>query len=60
MIYAKSTESTATGTATGLAADYSFSKRTVLNVSYAKIDRTDSTDTTKEGKQYRVRLMHSF
>jgi hypothetical protein len=67
--YAKNTESAVIGAAnavakgTGLSADYSFSKRTVLNVSYATIARDDLADNAnynKEGTQYRVRLMHSF
>lgn len=66
VVYAKNTEATAVGAdngsarATGFGADYSFSKRTVLNVSYAKIKREDTNDVTKEGNQYRARLMHSF
>jgi len=69
MVYAKNTESAVIGAAnavakaTGFAADYSFSKRTVLNVSTAKISRDDLADGAnynKEGQQYRVRLMHSF
>jgi len=67
--YAKNTESAviaaanATAKGTGISADYSFSKRTVLNVSYATIARDDLADNAnynKEGTQYRVRLMHSF
>ena len=48
---------------TGVSADYSFSKRTTLNASYATIARDDLTDNAnynKEGTQYRIRLMHSF
>jgi predicted porin len=71
MVYTKNTETAligvattgATAKATGFAADYSFSKRTVMNVSYAKIQRSDLTDGAaynKEGAQYRVRLLHSF
>ncbi len=48
---------------TGVSADYSFSKRTTLNASYATIARDDLTDGAaynKEGTQYRIRLMHSF
>jgi hypothetical protein len=69
MIYAKNDESAVLGAAnavakaTGFAADYSFSKRTVLNLSTAKISRDDLADNAnynKEGQQYRVRLMHSF
>jgi len=68
-IYARNTESAVIGAAnavakaTGFSADYSFSKRTVLNMSTAKISRDDLTDGAnfnKEGQQYRVRLMHSF
>jgi len=69
LAYAKNTESGVIGAAnavakgTGLSADYAFSKRTVLNVSYATIARDDLADNAnynKEGTQYRVRLMHSF
>ncbi len=69
MIYAKNTESAVLGAAnavakaTGIAADYSLSKRTVINVSTAKIDRDDLADGSnynKEGRQFRVRLMHNF
>jgi hypothetical protein len=72
MVYAKNTESAVIGVAaganviakaTGFAADYAFSKRTVLNISTAKISRDDLADGAnydKEGRQYRVRLMHSF
>jgi len=66
-VYAKSDETSGTstavtqGTAKGFGADYSLSKRTVINMSWAKIDRTDgNAATTNEGKEYRVRLMHSF
>ena len=48
---------------TGVSADYSFSKRTTLNASYATIARDDLADNAnynKEGTQYRIRLMHSF
>jgi len=69
LAYAKNTESAVIGAAnavakgTGISADYSFSKRTVVNVSYATIARDDLADNAnynKEGTQYRVRLMHSF
>jgi predicted porin len=72
MIYAKNTESAVLGVAaganvvakaTGIAADYSLSKRTVINVSTAKIERADLADSSsydKEGRQFRVRLMHNF
>lgn len=66
VVYVKNNEATAVGAdngkakATGFGADYSFSKRTVFNVSYAKITREDTSDVTKEGSQYRARLMHSF
>ena len=71
MAYAKNSESAVIGVSTagavakgtGISADYSFSKRTVLNVSYATIARDDLADNSaynKEGTQYRVRLMHSF
>ncbi|WP_322993184.1 porin [Limnohabitans sp.] len=43
----------------GIGADYGFSKRTVLNVSYG--DRTKMGNATdSNGDQYRVRLMHTF
>jgi predicted porin len=69
--YAKNTESAVIGVTTagaaakgtGISADYAFSKRTVLNVSYATIARDDLADNAnhdKEGTQYRIRLMHSF
>lgn len=48
---------------TGFAANYDFSKRTAVNISYATIARDDLADNSyynKEGTQYRVRLMHSF
>ena len=69
LAYAKNTESGVIGAAnavakgTGISADYAFSKRTVLNVSYATIARDDLADNAnhdKEGTQYRIRLMHSF
>jgi len=69
MVYVKNSESAVIGAAnavakgTGISADYSFSKRTVVNVSYATIARDDLADNAnynKEGTQYRVRLMHSF
>ena len=69
LAYAKNTESAIIGTAnavakgTGISADYSFSKRTVVNVSYATVARDDLADNAnynKEGTQYRIRLMHSF
>jgi len=71
MAYAKNSESAVIGVSTagavakgsGISADYSFSKRTVVNVSYATIARDDLADNAnynKEGTQYRVRLMHSF
>jgi hypothetical protein len=69
MVYAKNSESAVLAAAnavakgTGFSADYSFSKRTVVNVSYATIARDDLADNAnynKEGKQYRVRFMHSF
>jgi len=71
LAYAKNSENAVIGVSTagavakgtGLSADYSFSKRTVLNVSYATIARDDLADNAnynKEGTQYRVRLMHSF
>ena len=69
LVYTKNAESGILGTAndtaksTGFGADYSFSKRTILNVSSAKIQRTalaDGSNYDKEGQQYRVRLMHSF
>jgi len=60
----------------GFGADYSFSKRTVLNLSYANITRTGgaayttlggattagstASGPTNDGSQYRIRLMHSF
>lgn len=66
VVYAKNTEATAVGAdngkskGTGFGADYALSKRTVFNVSYAKITREDTSDVTKEGNQYRARLVHSF
>jgi len=71
LAYAKNSENAVIGVSTagavakgtGISADYSFSKRTVLNVSYATIARDDLADNAnynKEGTQYRVRLMHSF
>ncbi len=43
----------------GIGADYAFSKRTALNVSYADRLQKAGADDSK-GDQYRVRLMHSF
>ena len=71
LAYAKNSETAVIGVSTagavakgsGISADYSFSKRTILNVSYATIARDDLADNAnynKEGTQYRVRLMHSF
>lgn len=66
VIVAKNTEAGALSAAnakakgTGLAADYSLSKRTTLNFSTSKITRDDTNVATKEGKQARLRLMHAF
>jgi predicted porin len=52
VIYARNNETDNRGWAVG--ADYALSKRTAVNVTYG--DQTNLVD----GKQYRVRLMHSF
>lgn len=65
VIFAKNNENDAKGF--GIGADYAFSKRTVLNVSYGKVDGFQNTGTATapvqgvlDDSQYRIRLMHSF
>jgi hypothetical protein len=66
VIYAKNTEAAtladnnAKAKGLGLGADYALSKRTGVGFYYAKTQRDDVVDATKEGKQARLRLMHSF
>ena len=60
-IYASSDENTTNKKTTGwgVGADYAFSKRTTLNVSYG--DRTKLAGATDDnGDQYRIRLTHAF